>query len=929
MDGRPQARVRAYGRDDEITAIASRIDATADGRGGVVVVAGPPGIGKSRVLDEARALAVAAGLRPLGAKVHESQHTVPFAPLLDTALSADPPLGDARVLRRLATRSDLHSWIVYELQAALEEAAAETPLLVSLDDLQWADAGTLVALRSLISNLADVGILWLLAHRSGDLRGPLRDLLRQVDAGGGTRLSLDPLTARAVSAIITDTAGAPPGPVLAALAQEAEGNPFLLLEVLHGLAEEDRLRVVDGIATVHGDGLPRRLSASMQDRLDALGDDVRRLLRVASVMPRRFDAGQLAALLHRSPLDIVDAVDAAIAAELLTDDGTMLTFRHDLVREAVRDSIPAALRRPLEREVARLLLAGGAAPTEVATLLLSSAELGDREAVGTLRDAAQVLASSDADVAAELSRRALDLLPLDDASRGLVVGETVVLLNMAGRWNEAQELGGEALTAAMDPSQEAAIRLSLSRMITRSASDRAAENIRALRLPGLTEAERAAHLAWRSYNEMLRGEAAIAGAIASEAVAMPAVSADADLHALCLVTSSSVDAAEGAGARAAARLAEMLAIRSTAQGSPLGVIDIQHSLLLAVLGRLAESRRVAAAAIARAQRERNGAVLAILTLNTALVNLAAGRLADARAEADSLESLLGDVASGHMGGWLRMLVVSQLARHTGAPRLAAGAIDAADRLLHDENPSVRRWAARVRAVDAMQRGDADAAARRLGDDPLTALTPALPNELDFLVAAAHIAVDGGDDGLAARVRHAAQRLSAEQPGNDLFHAVADHLHGVLDADVERLVQAAERLAATERPLLLAAAQEDAGRHLLADGRRDDAIERLVAAAERYDACEAKASAERVGRLLRRERVPRGRTHRRATYGWDSLTESELAVVRIVARGATNRDAAAQLYLSPHTVSSHLRRAFQKLGINSRVQLANVVHDADR
>lgn len=929
MDGRHAARVRAYGRDDELTAIASRIDATAERRGGVVVVAGPPGIGKSRILDEARAMALAAGVRPLGAKVHESQHTVPFAPLLDAALSGDPPLGDVRALRRLATRSDLHSWLVYDLQAALEEAAAETPLLVALDDLQWADTGTLVALRSLTSNLADVGILWLLAHRSGELRRPVRETLRHVGAGGATRLSLDPLASRAISAIVTDVVGAPPGPSLIGLVQEAEGNPFLLLEVLHGLAEEDRLHVDDGLATVRGEGLPRRLSTSMQDRVEALGDDARRLVRFASVMPRRFDARQLAAFLQRSPLEIVDAVDAAIAAELLTDDGGMLGFRHDLVREAVRESIPPALRRPLEREAARVLLGGGAAPAEVATLLLSSAEFGDREAIGVLRDAAQTLAASDADVAAELSRRALDLLPLGDPSRGVVVGETVILLNMAGRWSEAQELGGEALTAALDPHQEAAVRLSLSRMITHSASDRAAENVRALQLQGLTEAERAAHVAWRSYNEMLRGEAAVARTIATEGLTLPGVAADPELHALCLVAMSSVDAADGLGTSAATRLRELLTIRARAQGSPLGVIDIQHSLLLAVLGRLTESRRVAAATIARAQQERNGAVLTILTLNTALVNLAAGRLADARAEADSLESLMGDIGAGSMGGWLRMLVVAQLAQHTGERRLAEGAVDAADRLAHDVNLSVRRWAARVRATDAMQQGDAAAAARCLGDDPLTALTPALPNELDFLVTAAHAAVDAGDDGLADRVRGAAQRLVTEQPGNGVFHAVADHLHGLLDADVERLARAADQLASSERPLLVAAAQEDAGRRLLAAGHRDEAIDRLVAASEHYDACEAKAGAERVGQLLRRERVLRGQSRRRATYGWESLTESELAVVRVVARGATNRDAAAQLYLSPHTVSSHLRHAFQKLGINSRVQLANIVHEADR
>jgi DNA-binding CsgD family transcriptional regulator len=74
----------------------------------------------------------------------------------------------------------------------------------------------------------------------------------------------------------------------------------------------------------------------------------------------------------------------------------------------------------------------------------------------------------------------------------------------------------------------------------------------------------------------------------------------------------------------------------------------------------------------------------------------------------------------------------------------------------------------------------------------------------------------------------------------------------------------------------------------------------------------------------RQRTPR----RRLAEGWESLTESELRVVRLVGTGATNRDAAERLYLSPHTVSTHLRHAFAKLSINSRVELARLLHEHD-
>jgi DNA-binding CsgD family transcriptional regulator len=914
----------ARGREYELSVIADYVSRASEGRGGVVLIQGPPGIGKTRVLAEATELASAAGLRPLGAKVHEAQLTVPFAPLLDAVLRADPPVGDPVELRRTVEHPALHYWVVHVLQAALEEAAAAGPLVVWLDDLQWADAGTLLALRSLTSNLADVGVVWLLALRSGEVRHPVRDLLRRLDADGAHLLSLDELPADAVRTIVTDVVGARPDAALAGMIEEAQGNPFLLLELLHGLTDEDRLEVTDDGATVRGNNLPRRLTASMQERLEAIGAEPRQLVRLASVLPRRFTASQLANMLHRAPAELVPAIDVALDMDLLVSVDHHLTFRHDLVREAVRESIPAAVRRALEREAAGVLLADGATPAEVATLLLSSAEFGDRDAVAALREAARTLAPSDADVGAELSRRALELLPLGDPERGHLVGETVILLNMAGRFSEAAVLGDDALSEALAAEQESAVRLSLSRMITRPASDRAAENRRSLALSGVQPRSRAAHAAWLSYNLMMSGEPREARAAATAALQTSEVVTDPDLNAICLLTLTLVECCDGHGLRSAARLQELLTMRSQVIGAQLGVIEIQHPNLLAVLGQVEEARRVLAATIARSQQERNGAVLAILTQDAGLISMAAGRLADASAESASVEDLMDDVDAGSMTGWIRMLVVSHLAQHTGEERLARGATDAANRLLDDRSPMVRRWAARVHAVDATQRGLAADAARWLTDDPLTTITPPVPNELDFLVVAAQIAVASADPSLGIKVRAAANRLGSERPGNPLFHAVSSYLEGLLDRNADLLVRAAEELAALERPLLLASAQADAGRQLRADGRRTEAAAILEAAARGFDACDAKASAERVRRGGARARSPR-----RPAFGWDSLTDSELAVVRLVARGATNRDVAGELSISPHTVSSHLRNAFQKLGVNSRVQLTHVVIAYDR
>jgi DNA-binding CsgD family transcriptional regulator len=111
-------------------------------------------------------------------------------------------------------------------------------------------------------------------------------------------------------------------------------------------------------------------------------------------------------------------------------------------------------------------------------------------------------------------------------------------------------------------------------------------------------------------------------------------------------------------------------------------------------------------------------------------------------------------------------------------------------------------------------------------------------------------------------------------------------------------------------------------------KRSPAVEHLNAAFDTYAGHGATVDARRVGRLLRRHGVGRRLAAERPENGWARLTGSELQVVRIIAAGATNRSAAEQLHLSPHTVSSHLRSAFAKLEINSRVQLARVFAEVE-
>ena len=220
------------------------------------------------------------------------------------------------------------------------------------------------------------------------------------------------------------------------------------------------------------------------------------------MLPDRFSAGLLAAMLERQSASLMAVLDEAVRADLLVEDDEQLRFRHDLLREATRQTLTGSLRRAMERQSASIMLRMGAAPAEVATQLARSAEPGDREAISALRPAAQSVGHSDASAAADLSQRALELLPAHDPEHGLLVAETVGLLNRASRYAEAEELAVAALSEVASPEQEAEIRLRFPTLIKHTAQRRLEENRRALQLADISEVTRARHLAWLAYNLM-------------------------------------------------------------------------------------------------------------------------------------------------------------------------------------------------------------------------------------------------------------------------------------------------------------------------------------------------------------------------------------------------------------------------------------------
>jgi len=923
VDGRQLATPPIRGRAAELKVIGALVTALMGGRGGVLVIEGPPGIGKSRLLTEVMALADKGGVRTLFGEAFEYQQTVPFFSLFMATLHADPPVGDAGALRRLGGSADLRYWVVHDLADAIYAAAAETPLAIVLEDIHWADNSTLVALRSLATAKPDVALLWVLTARTGAGGPAVQDTLSVLHRADAAVVRVGAMSGGAVAEMVCDAVRANADESLLTLAAKAHGNPFLVRELVGGLGEEGRLNVSAGRAVASGQALPRRLGASMQQRLDQLSRGAGEVVRVAAVLPDRFSAGLLAAMLERQPASLMAAVGEAVRADLLVEDGEQLRFRHDLLREATRQSLPQSIRRAMERQSASIMLSLGAAPAEVATQLARSAEPGDREATGALRQAAQSVGHTDASAAADLSKRALELLPAQDPEHGLLVAETVELLNRASRYAEAEELAVAALLEAASPQEEAEIRLRLATKNTHSTQRRIEENRRALQLDDISEVTRARHLGWLAYNLIFQKHGGQQRAAANEAAAAAASTGDLEATILANLTLALLDCGDGYAGRALGRLEEVCVLARTSDATAAYDLAANHyAILLALVGRLDDAAAQVADGIEQARREGNAMALDIWVTMDGIVHLTAGRLSAARLPPPQ-RTIMTEL------DMIRMVILAEVAARTDDRMLLQQMINDAYGAYSTGSSVVRRGAANVLALAAWQREDVHDAMRWLGGDITLFESPIWPQVLDRVIFTARVASAAGDAGLRARVLQATDLLERERPAIALFTGVASYARGILERDAQALVAAAELLQSSSRPLLYAAAAEDAGGELARIDGGDKALDQLNAAFDTYMEHEAVADARRVGRELRRLGVERRIVSQpRAKMGWDSLTDAELTVVNLIAQGVTNRDVAERLHLSLHTVKTHVHNAFAKLGINSRAQLTRLMHRSE-
>ncbi|HET8625891.1 MAG TPA: AAA family ATPase, partial [Thermomicrobiales bacterium] len=367
-DAAPAAAL--VGRDRERALLREHLAAALAGRGSLVLIGGEAGIGKTALAEATLAEAVGRGALALVGRCYDLSETPPYGPWAEAfarAPRADvPPPPDLAGGAGTGSQAALFA-AVRDYLAAL---AARRPLVLLLDDLHWADPGSLDLLRVLARGLAGTPLLLLATYRRDELtrRHPLYALLPLlVREARAARLDLRPLDEAGLRALVAGYALPPEdeAPLVAYLRERSEGNPFFAGELLRALAEEGGLRRA-GAAWDLGDlgavGVPPLLRQVIDARVDRLGEETRELLVAAAVVGQEVPLALWRAVARADEDALLAVMERAAEARLLveTPGGDGVRFAHALIREALYEGMLGPRRRALHRRVAGALAAGPA-----------------------------------------------------------------------------------------------------------------------------------------------------------------------------------------------------------------------------------------------------------------------------------------------------------------------------------------------------------------------------------------------------------------------------------------------------------------------------------------------------------------------------------------------------------------------------------------
>jgi DNA-binding CsgD family transcriptional regulator len=910
-----------YGRDPERSRIGELLDDARASRSGVLVVSGEPGVGKSALLEDARDRAE--GMHVLSGAGVESEAQLPFAalhqvvrPILAHVESLPRPQAAALrgSLGLAAGGSEDRFLVSLAVLSLLAEAAEDRPLLCLLDDAQWLDDASADALVFVARRLEAEGIAMLFAAREGDVR--------RFEAPGLPELRLGGLDSAAAGTLIDRSAGDDLSPELRGrLVAETGGNPLALLELSSALSEAQLSGTEAVLAPMP---VSARVERAFLARVSRLPKETQTLLLVASAD----DSGELATVLRAAEQlgAGVETLDEAEQAGLLHVRGARLELRHPLVRSAVYQAAPLSRRQAVHGALARVL--DGEVDADRRAWHRAAASVEPDPSVGEeLEAAAERARQRSGFAAASLAFERAAALTTDEEHRARRLTAAAETAWLAGRVERALMLLEGARGLVTEPIQRADLDrfLGLIEMTRGVPADACQLLLRAATEVAPSDGGRALQLL------NIAGLAAAYAGDREAAVAIAHAARDLNLEEtpfirmLAQLLIGLGAHAEGDFADAASRLRLALELAEEldddAAREPVALLFAGRAALY--LGDDEATYRTHREAAARARASGALSIVTQILPRLAITELWAGRWASGSANAREGVQLAREIGQHDLV----------------AQQLVLLALVAALRGSEDE---CRSLAAESREL---------ASARSLGivlelaDWALALLELGLGRPEEAFrrcreVSATLVVFWGGLDRIEAAIRAGETEtagiwldvfeLWAESSAAAWGRAVVLHCRALLSDDegeAEGLFAAAlDAHADAARPFERARCELAYGEFLRRIRRRVEAREHLRTALDTFETLGAALWAERARVELRAS----GQTARKRDPSTrNTLTTQELQIARFVAEGHTNREVAAQLFLSPRTIDFHLRNVYRKLGITSRTALARLDLDSEK
>lgn len=917
-----------FGRHTELAVLDWLLAGLAEGDGRALALEGEAGIGKTHLVDALHTRSAASGALVLRGGADEIERDRPGRILLALTERLEAPIGG--LLGNLDASEGTRGFAVVEaLVDAVEHAAADRPVVVVAEDLHWADELSLRGIAALARRLEPLPVALAVTLRPSP-RPPLLDrvLSTIAEAGASGRcVRISPLDDTAVGSLVASVTGAAPGPTLTARLGGAAGNPLLVIELLRAFDHDGALRVQSGVVDTDEQPLPANLREAVVRRLSSMTQSTVEVLRLASLLGSEFVLSDVATVAGQSVVSVAARLHEAVDAGVLAGDGDVLSFRHDLIREAVYEDIAPAIRRDLHAAAGRALSAGGAPTLHVARQFALGARPGDVAAVEWLERAAHEALALDPGIAVDFFERALALAPDGWAGRARIETALLEPLAWSGRVDEARSRAQDLLDRSRDPDSEFAARRGLAAVLA-SAGDLAAA------VPAC-EAAAAAPGASVGEAQVLRcvaaGMALLTGrppvevrAVGEASLADAKDTAHAELECWAHQTLCLAALAEGRHddaldhARSARDIVEDRWVPAMGFLIPHLWVGSAH----AYLDRFDDFFEAYATGRRRAERRGEPPFLILAHGGTAACQWIAGAWDDATSEIEAGLALAAETGGMSMTT-LSHALAARIALSQGNLPAAEDHLAAGHQVLaaggHLFGVDLLLWTQAGLFEAKGEPAAALALLTTLWDQ--TAAIRFLLQYRNFAPDLARLAVAHGalEQALAvaAEVEAGAQRSTSVSAT-----AVALRVRGLVDGDAELLAEAVGLYRGTPRRIELAGACEDTANALIDLGRRGEAAEYLDESAAIYADAPADRDLARVDALLRAcGRARRRAGPARAERGWDALSSKEREVVDLVVQGLSNPAIGTRLYISRRTVETHLSHIFRKLDVANRTQLA--------